>query len=58
MIEKRKRINVTILYLVQFTAGIAYPFVRACSNKLYKSSPVTTPAGTISFNDGAIVYIL
>ena len=41
--------------LVQLTAGMAYPFARACSNKLYKSSPVTTPAGTISLNDGMIV---
>jgi hypothetical protein len=34
-------------YLVQFTAGIAYPFSRACSNSARRSFPVTTPGGTI-----------
>lgn len=43
---------------MQFTAGIAYPLVRACSNKLYKSSPVTTPAGTISLNDDIILLFM
>ena len=35
-------------YLVQFTAGIAYPLSRACSKSLTRLSPVTTPGGTIS----------
>ena len=45
-------------YLVQFTAGMAYPLARACSNRLYKSSPVTTPAGTISLKDAMILSCL
>ena len=45
-------------YLVQFTAGMAYPLARACSTRLYKSSPVTTPAGTISLKDAMILSCL
>lgn len=38
-------------YLVQFTAGMAYPLVRACVRRVRRSSPVTTPGGTISARD-------
>lgn len=43
---------------MQLTAGIAYLFARACSKRVSKWSPVTTPEGTRSLSDAMVACIL